>query len=455
MTYTKRACLLASSFTIAILSSNCYATNGYASHGFGGLQKAMGGTAVAGSDNAMNAVTNPAALGFGHDGLTVGIDFFTPDRGMSHGGRQSVNGDAGIPGAELQGNGDSLFIIPEFAYGKRINAQHSWGVAVYGNGGMNATYDAPIFGANPMTSENTGIDFSQLFIAPTWAMNIGTNHTIGASINFVYQRIEITGVDGFAGFSSDASKLSDNGYDTSTGAGISLGWQGKLTPALTGGFAYRSKSSMSNFDEYAGLLAEQGDFDIPSMITAGLSFKASPAITLAIDLARINYTDVASISNKNNTGDLLNPLTAPTAPRLGDNDGAGFGWEDQDIIKLGIKYQMNNNMALLAGFNHGDAPIPDSETAFNVLAPATVEDHITLGLDWTLANNAKVIVQYMHAFENEIKGNPTPINPGQPNQGPQDPGSFIFIGPNIPQDSAAANIKMHQDSIGVSYSMSF
>ena len=90
--------------------------------------------------------------------------------------------------------------------------------------------------------------------------------------------------------------------------GVSLGWQGKVSDKVTLGLAYRSKTSMDEFNKYSGLLAEQGDFDIPSMITAGVSFKATPKTTIALDYARINYTDVASISNTNNTAALQDQL---------------------------------------------------------------------------------------------------------------------------------------------------
>ena len=316
-----------------------------------------------------------------------------------------------IPGATLDGNDDSNFVIPEFAYQRHLNDKFAVGIAAYGNGGMNATYDRPIFDNDP--TRQTGIDFSQLFVAPSVSMKLNEKNSIGASLNLVYQRIKINGTAAFAPFSSDPTSLSNNGYDSSTGAGVSLGWQGKISDKVTLGLAYRSKTRMSEFDKYSGLLAEQGDFDIPSMITAGVSIKATPKTTIALDYARIKYTDVASISNQNNTAALQGQLLQGTAPqdlvgpKLGDDQGAGFGWEDQNVIKIGVKHQLNNKVTLLAGYNHGKAPIPETETAFNVLAPATVEDHLTLGMEYQLSKNSNIAFQYMHAFENTIKGDGT------------------------------------------------
>ena len=464
---------------LSLMSQQAYATNGYAAHGFGSLQKAMGGTAVAGHDNAMNIATNPAAMSFGENNWTAGIDIFVPDRGMSYKGTktagpipagtplggplslaQPLPASPALPGAKLRGNDDPAFPVPEFAYQRQLNKKFAVGIAVYGNGGMNATYNKSIFGPrfkpdgspiNPDFSpagSNTGIDFAQLFIAPAVSMKINEKNSLGASLNLAYQRIKINGVGGFAPFSSSPGNLSDQGYDSSTGAGITVGWQGKLSKSLTAGLAYRSKTKMSKFDKYKGLLAEQGDFDIPSMITGGISFQANPKTTIALDVARINYTDVKSISNKNNTAPLFGQLlggVSPqnfTGPKLGDDKGAGFGWKDTTVVKLGVKHQLNNKIALMAGYNHGKAPIGSDQTAFNVLAPATVEDHLTLGMNWKLSPKSNITVSYLHAFSNTIKGDGSP-------------GSLINNGPNPISNSTPADLEMSQNSIAVAYSKDF
>ena len=93
---------------------------------------------------------------------------------------------------------------------------------------------------------------------------------------------------------------------------------------------------------------------------------------------------------------------------------------------------------LRAGYNHGDTPIGKKEALFNILAPATVEDHVTLGATWTINRKSELTFHYMHAFNNEIKGKgstPELIHP-------------IF-------KLGEANIKMHQDSFGIGYSMKF
>jgi len=118
---------------------------------------------------------------------------------------------------------------------------------------------------------------------------------------------------------------------------------------------------------------------------------------------------------------------------LGNSGGAGFGWDDQTVYKIGVSYEYSKNLTLRAGWNHGDVPFKGTETAFNILAPAVVTDHVTLGGTWTLANKAEVTVAYMHAFEGEVTS-----------------GGVAAAGSNT-----INVLRMYQNSLGVSYGMKF
>jgi long-chain fatty acid transport protein len=300
-----------------------------------------------------------------------------------------------------------------------IGSDMSVGVSVFGNGGMNSKYGPiPVFNSGV---PNTGIDLVQLFISPTIAKKINENHSVGASLNFAYQRFEAYGIGNFAGAtpSGTADFLSDVGFDDSFGVGIRLGWTGKLSPTVTMGATYQSRTRMSKFDKYRELFAEQGDFDIPENFGVGLAIQANPNTTIALDLVRINYGDVKSVSN---------PISL-LANGLGCANCAGFGWDDQTVFKIGVSHNVSDNLTVRAGYNHGSGVIPNTEVAFNILAPATVENHLTLGATWKLKSGAELSGYYMHAFSNSISG-------ATPQLG----------GPGI-----NSTIKMNQNAIGIAY----
>ena len=119
----------------------------------------------------------------------MGADLFTPDRGASITG----NG-AGLNGT-YDGNDTKSFLIPEFGYNRVLSPSLSFGVAVFGNGGMNTDYKSNPFAAIGGTG-SAGVDLIQLFVAPTVAWKSG-NHSFGASLNLAYQRFKAEGLQPF------------------------------------------------------------------------------------------------------------------------------------------------------------------------------------------------------------------------------------------------------------------
>jgi len=383
------------------------ATNGYFSHGYGTKNKGLGGGGVALPQDAMIAATNPAGMVWVGERMDLGAAVFSPLR------EYTVNGIANDPppAFELQPgtveSDSNYFLIPHFAYNWMLDANSAAGLTVYGNGGMNTDYPDSVSGGT-FYGGSAGVNLEQLFINGTYSRKIGAKSSWGASLILAYQRFEAKGLSSFAPYSSDAANLTDNGTDSSTGFGVKLGWQGEVSPGLTLGASYQSKMSMSEFDKYKGLFAEQGDFDIPATWTIGLAYdKAGPG-TLTFDVQQIMYSDVASINNP------LIPNIATS--QLGNSDGAGFGWEDITIYKLGYQWSTSPDWTWRVGYNHGDNPIPNSEVLFNILAPGVMEDHLTFGFTKKTGADTEFNFAAMYAPSNSITGSNPLQGATAPNQ---------------------------------------
>ena len=173
-----------------------------------------------------------------------------------------------------------------------------------------------------------------------------------------------------------------------------MGYQGRLSDSLTIGAAYAPKMSMGNFDKYKGLFAENGGFDIPSNYSIGVAFMPTPAVTIAVDYGRINYSDVRSVSN---------PSQPPVAP-LGAANGPGFGWQDIDVFKLGVAWRMSEAWTLRAGYNRGDNPITPRDVTFNILAPGVMKDHYTAGFTYALDKASEITGALMVAPRQTVTG---------------------------------------------------
>ena len=410
---------LAVSLLIAggLVSPLAYATNGYFSQGYSMKEIGMAGAGIALPQDSLAAATNPAGMVMVGDRIDFGLDWFKPNRSAT------ITGNA-FPGVNgtYDGNGKSNLFIPDFGYNKMINTDMSLGVSIYGNGGMNTQYNNSPFtgfgGASP-----AGVNLEQLFISPTWAMKVNPSNAIGVSLNLVYQTFSATGLQPFKGISMAPNSVTNNGTDTSTGVGIKLGWTGEITPMVTLGATYQPKTKMSKFSNYSGLFADGGSFDIPATYGVGIAVKATSETTVAFDIQKILYSGVPAIAN-----------TATQGGPLGAANGAGFGWQDVTVYKLGLSQKMSNTLTVRGGVSHNTQPIPNNQTFFNILAPGVVQDSLTLGATWTLADKSEVTVGYMHAFKKTVNGSGS-IAPGAP------PG---FGG-------GEANLTMSEDSLGVSY----
>ncbi len=372
-----------------LLNETAHATNGYFSHGYGIKSKGEAGVGIAAPQDSLTIAINPAGLTQVDDQIEVGLDWFQPKRGAN------IKGNAFGPDQSFDGDDTKDFLIPELGYSQHINKSLVGGVAIYGNGGMNTDY-----GTNPYSrfgaQGSAGVNLSQLFISPALAWQINDAHSIGGAVNFAYQRFKAKGLGVFAPFSSDPSHLSDNGYDSSTGVGVRLGWTAKFTDYLTLGATWQSKTSMGEFKKYRGLFAEQGGFDIPENYGLGLALKPLDQLTLALDWQRIKYSDIASVGNS------ISNLFAGNA--LGTNDGGGFGWKDISVWKLGANYQLNDAVTLRAGYSDSQQAIPSDQTFFNILAPGVVTRHATLGATWTLDKKSDISFSYVHGFKETVHG---------------------------------------------------
>lgn len=349
-----------------------FATNGYFLHGIGTSSKAMAGATTALPQEALDADTNPAAGVFVERGRSFSLALFSPDRqytitGNPSGMPQTFGLTPGTVASESK-----YFPMPAAGFNFRPNDASAVTVNFTAHGGMNTDYRTNTF----YGSDHTGVDLAQMFLTTSYARKITRNQSLGISAVIVAQRFKASGLEAFAAFSSDPECLTGNGYKWSQGIGVKAGYLARPLPKLSFGLAYSPKIAMSEFDAYCGLFAEKGSFDIPASGSIGIAYNVTEPLTITADVQRIEYSGVAAVGN----GLLPNLMTAP----LGTDGGAGFGWSDIDVYKVGVQWKANDAWTWRAGYSKSDQPIPDSEVLFNILAPGVIEDHFTLGFSRTM-----------------------------------------------------------------------
>lgn len=415
------------------LTGTVLATDGYFSLAYGTKSKGMGGAGVALYQNSLFGVSNPAGLVRLGTSYGVSAGLFMPNRSYEVTGERSIPSTFppafGLEPGKVTSD-SKMFLMPAIAANYQLTEKDAIGLSIYGNGGMNTNYpvktyystylDNPVMpdGSNPMAgvSSPTGVNLMQLFGALQYSRALGDHWSIGVGGIVAWQSFEAKGLQAFGNFgmSSDPTSLTNNGASTAFGFGGKVGLLGEIISGLSVGATFQTPIYMSEFDEYKGLFAEAGKFNVPANWTAGVAWKPTSKITLAFDVKQIYYSQVKSIGNVMNINALLpmymdgngafqnNPAYVP----LGSDEGSGFGWEDMTIFKIGAEYQMAEKSTVRLGFSHGNNPVPESEVMFNILAPGVVENHLTIGFTQLIGKSA-LDFAVVHAFKNSITG----VNP--------------------------------------------
>jgi long-chain fatty acid transport protein len=182
---------------------------------------------------------------------------------------------------------------------------------------------------------------------------------------------------------------------------VRIGAQYAVTDSVRLGVAFLSPIYMSRFKDYAGLFAEQGDFNIPPALTVGAMVNLDETKILFVDYQHIWYDHVNSVGN---------PFASPGA--LGQDDGPGFGWRDVGTLRLGFLWQASDTWHFRAGYSYNSQPIPKSEVLFNVLAPGVVQHHFTAGLSRRVAGHTWVHLAALVAPTSSVTA-PNPFDASQ------------------------------------------
>lgn len=400
------------------VSQVAHATNGYFSAGYGSRSQGMAGIGVALPQDGLAAAANPAGTALVGDRADLGVTLFAPRRDAD------ITGNAYGADASYDGNATRTFVIPDFGYTRQIDAQTGIGIAVYGNGGMNTDYNQNPYGRFGATG-SAGVNLEQLFITPSIARKLNDSNTVGLALNLAYQRFSAKGIGIFNNYSASPGQVSDQGSDSATGVGVRLGWIGQVTPQLTLGASWSSRVH-GRFSKYQGLFANGGDFDIPANAAIGATFAATPDTTLAIEAQQIRYASVAAV------GDSAASLFA--GQPLGSANGPGFGWSNMNILKIGVQHRMSERLTLRAGVSFANQPIPASETFFNILAPGSLQNHLTVGATWSSTSGNEWSAFFAHGFGKRVSGaNSIPAS---------------FGGGN-------ADVSLRENMLGVSYAWKF
>lgn len=353
MNYFKKSILIA----VVLLwgASASFATNGMLIEGYGPISHAMGGTSMAFDNGTAAMINNPATLGLMEDGnyFELALGLLRPNVRLSMG--------------ENEYTSDSKnFLMPCIGYIKKDGAW-SYGMGIYSQGGM---------GTDFLSNLNM---YSQVIVGKVImpvSYSVSDRLIVGGS--FQYVRAEMDLVMGPFNF-KDGSDFSG----AATGSGFSgmIGFLYKISDSVNIGAAYQHKAGIGDI---TGRGARVKDFDMPAAFSVGLSYRPTEKLLLAADYQKVLWS---------------RSMKAITVSQNGMEAQIPQHWDDQDVLALGVAYEVTPEFTLRVGANFGNNPVSKNATP---LFPAIVKNHYTTGFTYKFNDRHSLSASLAYAPRVEV-----------------------------------------------------
>jgi long-chain fatty acid transport protein len=390
---------------------SAFATNGYQLIGVGAYQKSLAGAVTAAPGSAMTAVSNPAGMARIGARTDFSMEAFMPDRSV----------DFSAMGGDSSDSAVTMYGVPAIGWTAPTSdgSDVYFGGGMFGTSGMGVDYaQTVIMPTSPATNVYwegySNLSFWQM--APSLAWNVDNRLSVGASLNIDYQSVAFKQRIAADSTGDGNADVVIQNFDLSRGAsgfglGFGVGLLYDVNDSVTVGFNYKSKQQFSAMEYQLGYGdisngSFQGpagtyklDLDFPQQAAVGVAVHPNKKLTVSGDLKWIDWSDTMGKLAVEGPGGVKVPMDP--------------GWNDQTVYALGVAYALNNKMDLRAGYNYAKSPFGSNEVSHNLILPAIVETHYTVGMDYSLNNHWELALHYMMVPEKTISAKATdPAIPG-------------------------------------------
>jgi long-chain fatty acid transport protein len=234
--------------------------------------------------------------------------------------------------------------------------------------------------------------------------------TVAAQLEYVWGSLDLKMINPVTGDYYSFSNNSDFiGKATGSGWAYTLGVHYKLNRDFSMGATYHSKTNIEDLEGSGYLNSPDNparykvvDPQWPETYGVGMAWNATEKFMLAGDIKIIRWSDSLDAFRFEVNG----------SPAFGPN-GFPQNWDDQTVYMVGGQYMVAPAVALRAGYNYADNPVPDQ--TLNPLAPAIITSHYTFGMGWHAGGGHNFAASF--AYSPKIKQtNPNMFGPSAAGQ---------------------------------------
>jgi len=260
---------------------------------------------------------------------------------------------------------DKIEGIPQFFYTYSIkDSPVTLGLGLYSPYGFGLAYPD----TNPFRLFALKGSVEYLTLNPVISYKINKTLSVAAGMTLNYADAELAqGVLPFPGNTFDFK-----GHGFAVGYNLGILWQ--PTEQHSFGISYHSRTSMNLHGTstlaYPGTYFQQAavanEFKFADFLTAGYSFRPTPAWNFEADVDWTNWHDLKSVT--------LNQQVSPSVP-------LNFNWQSSCFYEFGATRYFENGYHISAGYIYSQNSVPTG-SSFNPLIPDSARDIFTTGFGW-------------------------------------------------------------------------
>ena len=370
-------------FGVFLTVYQSFAQSGHLMQGVSAVNMSMGGASTAQPLDINGALNwNPAAISvFEGRILTVDVGYFMAKPELS----STVPSMAGpVSGNSIDVKKNSILPNIAFVYGRK-DSKHTFGVFGFGVSGFGVDFEEST--SNPITMPqamggfgNIASNFSMFQTGISYAYKLSKSVSIGIAPNFDIATLELqpnpTGNPTLAGYPS-----TNNAVATGYGGQIGIYYQNEEGFKL--GASYKTEQNFSDFkfsNTYLDGSPADSNFkmNFPAIYSLGIGYSTA-AFDLALDARQVEYSKTDGFQNSGwtSTGSV-----------------AGFGWNDMQIISVGVQYKGFSKLPIRFGYTYNTNPIRQELAFFSVPATAIIQNAYQGGFGYHFSDKVTVNAVY-------------------------------------------------------------
>jgi long-chain fatty acid transport protein len=269
---------------------------------------------------------------------------------------QVLPGPVVVPSAVASGGSETENIpIPYMHYVAQAMGKWRYGVSLAAPAGLTKRWKSPVqkLFAEEFTLKNVELN-------PVVSYRLSDTFSIGGGLRMVYSEGKVYSDGG----TLVPIKREMEGDTIEWGYNVALAWHPTNDVAV--GITYRSKIDLNEKGQanlYLSGIGRQFDasvsIPIPAALNIGISKTWNDKLTLEFVYERTFWSAYKTLDFE---------YGAPIQPALVasfDNPKDKL-WEDSNSFRIGLTYQYNNKLTLMAGYSYDESPIPDKTLSYEL-----------------------------------------------------------------------------------------